>query len=210
MANYEKVFNAYVKWAEKNSVDVYNARQVPLFSHADSQNPETYEFLDILAADFERQGKGWDLWLNTPEGQKLNAQWQSVANCHVKLGTVMMLYYTEAMETDDERLVTWNWCSAKEGVGAEQLMSKHKQVASTITDDAPFIGWAAMVPTVGGANTPGDFAHVVIYPDMQSFMAWREYSANGGWRGLRDYYASYADCHGESLNIETVIHRPAI
>jgi hypothetical protein len=32
--------------------------------------------------------------------------------------------------------------------------------------------------------------------------------AQGGWRGLREYYQNYADCTGEQLNIETVLHRP--
>ena len=63
MSDYEKVFNAYVDWAKANEVDVYNARQMPLMTHADIQNPDTYEFLDIMVSPYERQGKGWDLCL---------------------------------------------------------------------------------------------------------------------------------------------------
>tara|TARA_B100000767_G_C19689283_1_gene503231 strand:- start:167 stop:937 length:771 start_codon:yes stop_codon:yes gene_type:complete len=208
MANYEKVFNAYVKWAKKNDVDLFNARQMPLFSHADSQHPDGYDFIDILASEsFDRQGKGWDLWLNSAEGRKLATQWQAVANCHVKLGSGMLLYGTEALDTDDERVVSWNWCSAKEGIAVEQLMIKHAQVAATIPDNAPMIGWVVLVPTVGGAHAPGDFAHLTVYPDMQAFMRMREYNAKGGWRNIRDY-SSYADCHGEALNVETIVHRP--
>ena len=94
MSDYEKVFNAYVDWAKANEVDVYNARQMPLMTHADIQNPDTYEFLDIMVSSYERQGKGWDLWLTTKEGQKLNAQWQSVADCYVKMASGVLLHST--------------------------------------------------------------------------------------------------------------------
>ena len=42
---------------------------------------------------------------------------------------------------------------------------------------------------------------------MQGFMRMRRFIAKGGWRNMRDYL-SYADCHGEALNLETVVHRP--
>ena len=210
MSDYEKVFNAYVDWAKANEVDVYNARQMPLMTHADIQNPDTYEFLDIMVSSYERQGKGWDLWLTTKEGQKLNAQWQSVADCYVKMASGVLLHSTEALDTDDERVVTWNWCNAKPGVGIEQLMAKHLQIASTIPAESPLMAWATIVPNVGTARAPGEFAHIVAYADMKAYMSLREYRAKGGWRDLRDYYASYADCSGEALNTETVIHRPSL
>ena len=49
-----------------------------------------------------------------------------------------------------------------------------------------------------------------FYADMKKYMSLREYRAKGGWRDLRDYYASYADWSGEALNTETVIHRPSL
>ena len=70
------------------------------------------------------------------------------------------------------------------------------------------IGWALMFPHTGGADSPGEFAHLAIYPDIESFMKRRKMEANGGWRGLREYYQTYADCSGEQLMSETVMLRP--
>ena len=42
----------------------------------------------------------------------LNERWQSLAVCHVKQAHAFMLYADqEQMATDDERYVTWNWCT---------------------------------------------------------------------------------------------------
>jgi hypothetical protein len=43
---------------------------------------------------------------------------------------------------------------------------------------------------------------------MESFMSRRSLIANGGWKMTRDYYNLYADCSGEMLNTEMVLHRP--
>lgn len=89
----------------------------------------------------------------------------------------------------------------------EQLMIKHAQAAATIPDNALMIGWVVLVPTGGGANAPGDFAHLTVYPNMQAFMNMREYNVKGGCWNMRDY-SSYADCHGDALNVEIGVHRP--
>lgn len=45
----------------------------------------------------------------------LNDRWQSLAVCHVKQAHASMLYADQkAMAEDDERYVTWNWCTRKE------------------------------------------------------------------------------------------------
>ena len=98
-------------------------------------------------------------------------------------------------------------CKAK--VGFEQLSEKHAEYVAEISEDPNgLIGWALMFPHTGAADAPGDFAHLAIYPDLESFMARRAMEAQGGWRGLREYYQNYADCSGEQLNTETVLHRP--
>lgn len=209
MRDYEKVFNAYVDWAQENNVDLFNARQTPLFTHADAANPLGYEFFDLLAGPFARQGKGWDLWMTTPEGQKLAAKWNEVADCNVRFGTGNVMFSKPEMETDNDRIISWNWCAVNEGVKVEQVMAAHAQRAASITDEAPMIGWVTLVPTVGAANIPGDFAHLVIYPDMESYMRVREYNAKGGWKNMRDYSA-LATCSGEAVNAETVLHRPSV
>ena len=207
MKNYEKVFNAYLDWAKENDVDAFTVRQEPLFSHANSANPQGYDFLDMFVSPFSRWGKSWDLWLSTSEGQKLSAKWRETADCDVKLATGVALFMTPEMNSDDNRFVSWNWCSLNDGVEVEELMAAHASIAASITDEAPFIGWATLVPTVGGANAPGDFAHLAVYPDMESYMRMREFNAKGGWKNMRDYYA-LASCSGEAVNVETVLHRP--
>ena len=62
-------------------------------------------------------------------------------------------------------------------------------------------------PHLGGANAPGEFAHVVIYPNIEALMARGARYAQGGWRALDDYYNSYADCLGESARLETIMYR---
>ena len=205
----DKLFNIYLDWAQENNVDTFFARQYPLVTHADAANPLGYEFLELSAGPFARQGRAWDLLMTTPDGEKLAATWNEVVDCNVKFGTGLVMFSKPEMETDNERIVSWNWCSVNEGVTIEQLMAAHAQAAASITDDAPMIGWATLVPTVGGANIPGDFAHLVAYPDMESFMRMREYNAKIGWKNMRDYSA-LASCSGEEVNVEAVLHRQSV
>jgi hypothetical protein len=60
---------------------------------------------------------------------------------------------------------------------------------------------------IGGANTPGEFAHVVVYPDVAGLMEHQEWFSNGGWKDRQDYH-NYADCQGESAVVEEVRNRP--
>ena len=52
MKNYERVFNAYLDWAKENDVDAFTVRQEPLFSHANSANPQGYDFWVLCLAPF--------------------------------------------------------------------------------------------------------------------------------------------------------------
>ena len=206
--DYHALVEDYFDWAENNSVDPVFVRQFPLFSHQNLRNPWPYDFVELLGSDYERWGKSWDLWLTSEDGMALNKRWQSLAMCHVKQAHGQMLYAdTDALESDDERYVAWNWCTPK--VGFEQLSQKHAEYVSQISANPNgLIGWGVLFPHTGGADLPGDFAHLAIYPDVESFMKRRSMEAQGGWRGLREYYQNYADCTGEQLNIETVLHRP--
>ena len=206
--DYHAMVEDYFDWAEKYDVEPVFVRQFPLFSHQNMQRPWPYDFVEFLASDYEPWGRSWDLWLTSEDGVALNERWQSLAVCHVKQAHGQVLYAdTEALENDDERYVAWNWCKAK--VGFEQLSEKHAEYVAEISKDPNgLIGWALMFPHTGAADAPGDFAHLAIYPDLESFMARRAMEAQGGWRGLREYYQNYADCSGEQLNTETVLHRP--
>ena len=66
-----------------------------------------------------------------------------------------------------------------------------------------------MVPGLGGRNTPGDFAHILSFADMQGIMAWQNNWANNqGWRQTQDYQASYAECTGHNTYHARVLNRP--
>ena len=75
LKEYESVTNDYIKWSKKNNVETFYVRHFPLFSHATTNNPLSYDFLEILGSSHEISGKAWDLWLGTKEGQKLNERW---------------------------------------------------------------------------------------------------------------------------------------
>ena len=207
---YQGMIDDYFNWAEKNDVDPVFVRQFPLFSHQNLQRPWPYDFVEFLASDHARWGKAWDLWLTSDGGKALNERWQSLALCHVKQAHAVMLYADqEQMASDNERYVTWNWCTRKEGVTFEEISAKHAEYAMDMQKNSGgIIGWLVMMPHTGGADAAGEFAHVAIYPDMESFMSRRSMQANGGWKATRDYFNLYADCSGEMLNTETVLHRP--
>ena len=80
--------------------------------------------------------------------------------CHVKQAHGQMLYAdTEALENDDERYVAW---VVHTKVEFEQLSQKHAEyVAQISADPNGLIGWGD-VPHTGGADLPGDFAHLAI------------------------------------------------
>ncbi len=209
MAQYDKMVSDYFKWSVKHDVEVTFVRQVPLFSHANSSNPWGYDFVEFLASSYEDSGKSWDKWLGTPDGQKLNETWQSIAKCDVKMASLFFRYAdVEALNSDKDRIVTWNWCTRNEGVSADQLRAKHDALAAEFSGSLGEIGWGIYFPQIGGANAPGDFAHIVIYPDVEGLMKRQKWYNEGGWRADSDYNTSYASCSGESANIETIMRVP--
>ena len=207
IAQYDKLINKYIKWSKKNDVETFFARQIPLFTHDTFNISSKYDFVEFLAAPFEKQGKGWDLWLGTKEGQKLNEEWQSLATCHVKMASANFVYANEeALNKGDTRYAQWNWCSIRDGRKAEELMALQKNASEPMTNtDA--IGWLTFVPQLGGANVP-EFAHVMIYPDVESVMKNSKRLAEGGWKQLREYETEYANCSGSMLMVENVMNRP--
>ena len=209
LEEYNEVTEDYVKWSKKNDVETFYVRHFPLFSHSTTGNPLTYDFLEILGSSHEVSGEAWDLWLDSKEGQKLNARWQAAANCYPKMGTGVNLWTNEkALEKADERVVTWNWCSLNDDVSAEEIMLKHADMAKNLEgNDQGIIGWAAIIPRLGGASAPGDFAHIIIFPDNKSSMKHQKTIAQGGWKHYRDYEKQYASCRGEELYDVEVLNR---
>ena len=150
----------------------------------------------------------WDLWVSTPEGQKLNEEWQSIARCDLKMSTLRTQWAdVEALNASDSRFAMWNWCTRKEGVSVESLRSKHASIAESYPEGVGNIGWFTFIPNIGGANAPGRFANIVVFPTMAGLMEHKQWMANGGWRVRQDYY-NYVDCQGDYVWTEEVIHRP--
>ncbi|MEC7831087.1 MAG: hypothetical protein VX812_04900 [Pseudomonadota bacterium] len=208
---YNLVTNDYIKWSKKNNVETFYVRHFPLFSHASTGNPPTFDFLEILGSSHETSGKAWDLWLNTKEGQKLNARWQEVADCYPKMGTGVTLWSDQkALANADKRVVTWNWCSLNDGVSAEEIVAKHTDMAKNLEgNDQGIIGWAGIIPRLGRASAPGDFTHIIIFPDIKAAMKHQKTIAQGGWKHYRDYEKHYASCTGEELyNVEVLNRLP--
>ncbi len=207
--DYDALINDYFKWSKKHDVEVTFIRQVPLFGHATARNPNPYDFVEYLASDHVTSGRGWDKWLTTKDGQKLGDRWAKLAQCDVKMAHAEMIWTdVDAMNSDRDRVVTWNWCTRKDGVSWDQLSAKHQSVAATRNENAPNIGWAAFYPHLGGANAPGEMAHIVIYPDVERLMQGAALNSQGGWRMLDDYYTAYADCSGQSAMLETIMYQP--
>ena len=206
---YDSFVNDYIKWSKKNDVEVTMIRSSSLFTHRNDGSEPKYDFAEFLATDPANLGTGWDKWLSTKEGQRLGERWQELAQCDVKLATARTIWAdVEKMNDDNERIALWNWCTRKPGVSVDQLMSRHEASASAYSDGLGNIGWFGIVPRIGGGNAPGDFAHVLVFPDMAGVMEHQHFLNEGGWRGIVDYYTSYADCAGFSAVTETVLHRP--
>ena len=208
LADYDRMTKDYFTWSKKNGVAVDFVRHTPLFSHSNASNPG-YDFVEYLISSHEISGESWDKWLNTKEGQKLNDRWQSIATCHVKMGTLHLRYVDEeANQKDDDRIVTMDWCTRKDGISWEQLTAKHDQIEASYPEGVENIVWGVMIPQVGAADAPGEFAHVNVFPDMQAFMARQKWlSHQQGWKLRADYTSSYADCTGESASVESVLNR---
>ena len=105
--------------------------------------------------------------------------------------------------------MAFNWCTRNEGVSTDQLIEKHRQIASTWNTDSPIKAWTIMYPGLGSRNTPGEFAHLLSFEDASGLMAWQNATANDeGWRRRQDYETSYADCIGENVYYVEVLNRP--
>ena len=210
MADYDRMANDYFKWSEKNDVAVTFIRHTPLFTSANASNPG-YDFIEYLISDHETSGSSWSKWMTTKDGQKLNERWQDIATCYVKMGVLYVRYADqEANAKDDDRIVTMDWCTRREGISWDQLRAKHDQIEASFPEGVENIVWAIMSPNVGAADAPGEFAHINVFPDMNAFMARQKWlSHEEGWKVRDDYTSSYASCNGDSAFIEQVLHRPA-
>jgi hypothetical protein len=182
--DYAAFFKRYQKWALKNDAEVASVRQFPLATHSNSNNPYQADFVEFLITGFENAGTSWDKWMMGKSGQKLNAEWQELASCHVKFAAMFTQWAdVGAINSDNDRVVTWNWCSRKEGVSHDMLNAAHVAFVEENPEGLGNIGWFTLYPNIGGGDSAGEFAHVVVYPNMEGLMEHQEWFARGGWRG---------------------------
>ena len=124
MAQYNRLNDKYIAWSKKNEVETTLVRSIPFITHGNPNNRSKTEFVEFLVSDHATSGKAWDLWLSTPEGQKLNEEWQSIAQCDMKMATLNTQWANvDALNNDDSRFAMWNWCTRKEGVSVDSLIA---------------------------------------------------------------------------------------
>ena len=209
MAQYNRLNDKYIAWSKKNEVETTLVRSIPFITHGNPNNRSKTEFVEFLVSDHATSGKAWDLWLSTPEGQKLNEEWQSIAQCDMKMATLNTQWANvDALNSDDSRFAMWNWCTRKEGVSVDSLIAKHAAIAKDYPEGVSNIGWFTYLPILGGANAPGTFANIIVFPDMAGLMEHKQWLSEGGWKVRYDYY-NYVDCAGDYVMTEEVLHRPS-
>jgi len=207
MEDYHNLNDKFYKWTKKHDVEVTVISQIPFYSHGDFNNPDNFDFIEFLVGP--KIGRTWDKWLSSKDSEKLRDEWASVATCYVKAASGSFLYANEeALNKDDLRYAEWNWCNIREGKKAEDLIAEHTRIAKNIKKDPNgIIGWLTFVPHFGAANYP-TFAHIVLYPDVESAMERKMEERRGGWKDRRDYETEFAQCNGSSLNQENILYRP--
>jgi len=210
MADYAKVVDAYFAWSKANNVETTFLRATPMFASPPQGETELgFDFIEMLFSPFDVAGRGWTQWLTTDEGRKLNAQWQAAANCRVSISAAFInVIDPAALSATNDRVMVLNWCTRREGVSVDQLVAKHQQIASGWTPEAPLKAWATVYPSLGSRNTPGEFAHLLMFTDANGLMAYQNGLANNeGWRNRLDYETSYAECVGDNVYYGQVLHR---
>ena len=209
MKQYDDMITDYVDWSRKHDVELFFARQTALYPH-NSWFEAGYDFMELLLSSHAMSGKGWDKWLGTSDGQKLNERWQKMAECRVKqAASVPHFVNQELINKDDDRIVAWNWCTLNEGVSWDDMLAEHDRNVKLLEEDSlGIIGWATIYPRIGTEDAPGDFAHIVVYPDVESAQIYQQAQSDGGWRDYNSYQANFATCRGDSFFIENVINNP--
>jgi hypothetical protein len=207
MEDYHSLNDKFYKWTKKHDVELTVVSHVPFYSHGNFNNPTKYDFIEFLIGP--NVGKTWDKWLSKKDSEKLRDEWAEVATCYVKAASGNFLYANEdELNKRDLRYAEWNWCNVREGKKAEDLIIEHNRIANNLSKNPNgIIGWLTFVPHLGGANLP-TFAHIVLYPDVDSVMKNKMAERSGAWKDRRDYETEFAQCNGSSLMQEEILYRP--
>ena len=193
-----------------NSVDGKASilRLTPFYAHGTAQEPSS-DFIDMVVGPIPAIGNTWTDFLASAEGPKVLSDFSGLAKCHNKfaMGTSKMMKLEE-MNSTDERIITLNWCTAKEGVSYQQLKAKHASWLAANKDSFKAAAWSIISPRQGAGNMQGSFAHMNVFTSLNQMFANEEWIANGGGsEGIRDYYNSYANCAGESSYTAEYIYK---
>ena len=207
MEDYHSLNDKFYKWTKKHDVELTVVSHVPFYSHGNFNNPTKYDFIEFLIGP--NVGKTWDKWLSKKDSEKLRDEWAEVATCYVKAASGNFLYANEdELNKRDLRYAEWNWCNVRDGKKAEDLIIEHNRIANNLSKNPNgIIGWLTFVPHLGGANLP-TFAHIVLYPDVDSVMKNKMAERSGAWKDRRDYETEFAQCNGSSLLQEEILYRP--
>ena len=209
MKDYDKMNREYFEWAKENKVEVTFIRQNPIFTHSSPNNPYQWEFSDLLVSDYETSGKAWDKWLGTKSGQKLNEKWQEIASCDVKFMAFYLMHFDpEVMNSDEDRVVAWDYCVPLDGTTPEKANAYHAEVLKKYEGEFISSAWAIGVPSVGLGQVEG-FFHINAYKDFETYQSGRKMlHAEGGWETYFDYQSKIANCTGDSVFQESTMNRP--
>jgi hypothetical protein len=209
MDEYDEMFNAYIKWSKDNDVETLVLRATPMFGGPAPGAGVQFGWIDMLVAPFSVLGAGWDKWLTTKDGQKLNAQWQASAECRVSVNPAFNLHLDRDALKGDTRVMTFNWCTRRDGVTWDQMNARHAEILAGRPDDAPMKSWSIMYPGLGIRNPLGEFAHLGSYANAEGLMASQNALANEeGWRRREEYFATFANCIGQNVYHVEVLNRP--
>ena len=205
MKDIARIDNKLHKFMDDN--DIRGMRQIlaPLFATGTSYDYIAFDFMT-----WAQFGKNWDLALKTKVGNGLMADYAEVEDCDAMIASVFPLMRKESNLQLTSSISVVEWCTRRPGVSQQQLGEKHRTVAAETKDSTTATWWGVGYPAGGLRDGlfPGDFFHLVSYPDMNAFAASRnDIANNGGWKMRADYYTSYADCSGEHVLAGEVVRR---
>ena len=190
---------------DSNETPMFRSRLVPLFNAQESQ----LDYVVFEADTYEVFGDDWNGYLTTAEGKALEEAMVEVSTCRSMVSPLYPMYRRDAVLTDDERIVTVNWCTRNSSVSRDALAQRHREFRDNM-GDSEAIFWGIGWPSLGvrDGTFPGQFYHLLVYPDMRALAKRESRMANdGGWEMRADYNDNFASCSGEIVLSEKVLRR---
>jgi len=208
LADIAKLDKQVSKLFSDNEMALSLMRLVPMFSHSMPGQPSA-SFLNVVMGDIKAFGTGWDSWLASKPAQQLMQDVNKIASCKFKFARgINRTANLEGLSATDNRIISMNWCSKRDGIDWNQLKAKHDAWQAAYSEDSASLAWNVIIPRLGAGTANGRFMHMVSYGNVTQLMANEDWIANGGGgAALMDYYAAYADCDGESVYSAQYIHK---